>query len=550
MTDKKQQAGSGKGKKRATPTGGRLKSLTSRAKEETDPVWRNWFLEVDRRRQALHDHQDSPAIACTYEKDGRELQIVRQKSEPTQLKKLLTVDKKKTGSKITQDLLWIRTAWPNVVGQEIAGETEVYAFKDGVLTISVFSSVLLQELRQFNGEAIQVDLRDTWQASIPLLRVEYRLGRKKIEPALPSLYIHIPFCLSRCGYCAFVSGVYDVDAADRYLSALQNEITVRGAEGKQFETLFIGGGTPSCLSVRQLETLMMMLPAIRGEATCEMNPDSVTREKLRLLRDGGINRVSFGVQTFSEEGLRLLGRRHDQQAAAQAVAWAHEVGFPRGVSIDLINGWPGQDENILLNDLEKSTNLNIQHISNYNFILEPDAARHDEYAHLRQQTDEEGRRYWDLIEEFLENKGFIHYETSNFSLPGFPCDHNVAIWKGGEYLGLGLGAHSHLSGRRFANSDDLELYTRYSSFPEKIEVFSEQLDKREKARECAIFWLRLFEGVELREFSRRTGCDFFELYADELPALFASGALEKSATHVRVPRRFQPLLDSVLTELI
>lgn len=367
---------------------------------------------------------------------------------------------------------------------------------------------------------------------------------------LPGLYVHIPFCLSRCGYCAFISGIYDSALADKYLAAVKKEIAAREASILQFETLFIGGGTPSCLSLRQLEMLLEMLPGIRGEATCELNPDSTTLEKLRLLRDGGINRVSFGVQTFSTEGLRLLGRRHSAPRAAQAIEWALETGFPHGVSVDLINGWPGQSENILLNDIEKSAKLNIQHISCYNFILDPEAHAYTRYSRMGNQSDEEARRYWDFIEETLESKGFIHYETSNFSLPGFQCEHNIATWKGGEYLGIGLGAHSHMNGRRFCNCDNLDMYTKNSSYIDAIEVFSEQLEGKEKAREYAVFWLRLFDGIDLGEFSERTGMDFFELYANEAPALLTAGVLEKSNNRIRVPRDFQPLLDSILTDLV
>lgn len=372
--------------------------------------------------------------------------------------------------------------------------------------------------------------------------------------SLPGLYIHIPFCLSRCGYCAFVSGVYDAGLADAYLAALRREWAARDAESVRFGTIFIGGGTPSCLSMRQVETLLSMLPQGCLEATCEVNPDTATKEKLRLLRDGGIDRISFGVQTFSPEGLRLLGRRHDAAAALRAVDWAGEIGFPRGVSIDLINGWPGQDDAMLREDIAKAVCLQIQHISQYNFILEESASGHALYAPLlggdENGEDERGRRFWDSIEERLEERGFVHYETSNFALPGFACRHNVAIWKGGEYLGLGAGAHSNMRGRRFANCDDVERYVRQSGVPQEVESFSEQLEGEARARECAVFWLRLFDGVELTEFAERTGYDFCELYKNELPGLLSDGVMEKDDGRIRVARRHQPLLDMILTDLV
>lgn len=154
--------------------GGSPRTLASRAKNEPDEAWRNWFLEVDNRRKALKERMKKSFIVSTYEKDGQECRVARPQSEPTQVKQFLSKATKKTGSTITEDLRWIRSAWPGLVGQEMAAETEVYAFKSGVLTISVSSGTLLQEIRQFLAESILHDLRDIWQASVPLIKITYR----------------------------------------------------------------------------------------------------------------------------------------------------------------------------------------------------------------------------------------------------------------------------------------------------------------------------------------------------------------------------------------
>lgn len=372
---------------------------------------------------------------------------------------------------------------------------------------------------------------------------------------MPGLYIHIPFCLSRCGYCAFTSGIYDEQTADAYLKALREEWTEKEVPNTQFDTVFIGGGTPSCLSMRQLETLLSLLPEGAEEITCEMNPDTTTKEKLRLLAEGGVNRVSFGVQTFSPEGLRLLGRRHDANAALRAIDRANEVGFPKGINIDLINEWPGQTESLLRADAAMAVSLSVQHISCYNFILEEQAKNYTAYSEYKQNEDEEkangrAKKYWEIIEETLENAGFIHYETSNFSKEGFACRHNAAIWQGGEYIGIGLAAHSHRNGRRFANTDDMETYLAHSADPHIIETFSEQLTGEAKARECAVFWLRLFEGVHLARFVEKTGHDFRDLYKAELPKLLSDGIMETTPSHIRVAKQYHPLLDMILTDLV
>lgn len=156
----------------------KLRSLAARAKDETDPLWRNWYLEIDNRRKALNDRKKKPLVVSEFRKDDKDFVVARKQATPSPLKEFLKQNRKKVGSKTTQDLLWIREAWATSVGPDIAGETEVYAFKAGVLTISVFSGVLLQEIRQFHAESILADLRDIWQASIPLIKIIYRPGKR------------------------------------------------------------------------------------------------------------------------------------------------------------------------------------------------------------------------------------------------------------------------------------------------------------------------------------------------------------------------------------
>ena len=372
--------------------------------------------------------------------------------------------------------------------------------------------------------------------------------RFRVRPA--SLYIHIPFCASRCGYCTFTSMVYSAELADEYLHALEKELNTWNYFDSTFfpETIFIGGGTPSVLTMAQIERLLSFLPKTKNEFSCEINPDSCSREKMQLLRNGGVNRLSFGVQTFDSEGLKLLQRRHDRKQAIDAVGLAVEMGFP-SVSVDLINGWPGQTEQCLKKDIEIAINLGIHHLSSYNLVLEPSASEYTRYCELLggEIADEEtGKRFWYTSEDLLESKGFKHYETSNFSLPGFECRHNVLTWRGEEYLGIGLGACSHIAGVRWTNTDMMETYCTLSYFPDRIVAYSEKLGPEEKARECAVFWLRLFDGIDLDEFAGKTGYDFLQLYNDVLPQLIADGIVVLADKKARVEKKFHPVLDSVL----
>ncbi len=166
-------------------------------------------------------------------------------------------------------------------------------------------------------------------------------------------------------------------------------------------------------------------------------------------------------------------------------------------------------------------------------------------------ADEEvGRRNWGIAEELLESGGFVHYETSNFSLPGFACLHNVMTWRGEEYLGIGLGACSHWGGERWGNTADFREYCARSAEPDGVVAYREKLAPEAKARECAVFWLRLFEGVDLAAFAERTGVSFLELYSGVLPGLIAEGVVAADAGKVRVERKYQPVLDSVLESFI
>lgn len=326
-------------------------------------------------------------------------------------------------------------------------------------------------------------------------------------------------------------------------------------DGRGPSTLFIGGGTPSSLTAGQLAKLLSFLQyPENGEATCELNPDSATREKLVLLREHGINRCSFGVQTFSKQGLELLQRRHDADTARKAVEEALDVGFS-SISIDLIMGWPGQQPADLLSDLRIAVDLGVTHLSCYQLILEEESRCFEEYqALLPDDADDAEGILWSTAERYLAASGFEHYETSNFARPGHQCRHNADIWRGGEYLGIGLSAHSHLAGIRSANTCDLALYLQENGDPERIRVFSEQLDGEAKARECAVFWFRLFEGIDLTAFKRRTGWDLLELYPKEIPDLLPRGIMENvdrpEGKFIRVAAHYQPVLDSILVDLV
>lgn len=378
------------------------------------------------------------------------------------------------------------------------------------------------------------------------------VGQKKNMNASPGIYVHIPFCVSRCAYCGFASGIYNSALADRYLDALALETA--GHADLSPSSVFIGGGTPSCLPASQLKRMLGILPPWRpeAEATVELNPDSVDAEKLALLRESGVNRCSFGVQTFDPFGLSLLERRHNADQAIRAVKLARGAGFQQ-INIDLIAGWPGQDRDALIQDCRQAIELETTHISVYMLIPDENTEFTNKVANrgLRFQSERASRETWDMVEAIM-SESFIHYEVSNYAKPGCECRHNVAAWKGGEYYGFGAAAHSHVRGIRSANVDSAEEYCGRILSGDSAVAFSEALPPMEKARETAVMWLRLTEGIHVAEYAGRTGFTLEEVYPAALPSLIQRGMLEWNGkrTNVRVTREWRPFLDTILVELV
>lgn len=370
------------------------------------------------------------------------------------------------------------------------------------------------------------------------------------------LYVHIPFCASRCHYCTFVSNTYEENLADAYLNALQAEIAATAASIPRFSTLFVGGGTPSALSSRQLDKLLAMLPRDGAkEITVEANPESASDEKLRLLRDGGVTRISLGVQTFSPQGLELLGRPHDPATARERVAQAVGMGF-HSVNMDLIAGWPTQSEFSLREDLTTAADLGVTHLSCYDLIHTRGSAlsRMMRSRGLCAQTESEARDFWDLAERLLEDRGFTHYEISNYCRPGYPCRHNLDIWKGGRYVGVGVAAHSHVDNKRSWNNADITAYIAdIGAGRSTVEGF-ETLEPEAKARETAVFWLRLAEGIDAGEFAAVTGRSLEQLYTNELPRLLGAGVLEwhpqGEKRFLRLTKQGYPIADAALVDMV
>lgn len=327
-----------------------------------------------------------------------------------------------------------------------------------------------------------------------------------------SVYVHWPFCLSRCAYCDFVSGT-DLSRMQDYTAALLSEI--RGAPGAgPLDTVFFGGGTPSLCPAGDLAAI---LEALRGrfgiregaEITVEMNPRTAAPGWLAAARGAGVSRISMGLQAVQEHHLRLLGRRHSAADFAESFAEARRAGL-RNLSIDLIYGLPGQTMAEWLESLHFACGLRPEHISCYALSIEDRTPLAEAVSSGRVPApdDDLAADMYIGAQRFLRQQGFRQYEISNFARPGFLCRHNLRYWTLEEYLGLGAGAHSFLSGVRSANTSDVQAYIETALRRESAAVWRESTSPAEREREFLMLRTRLPSGFSPAEFEAGLGRPF------------------------------------------
>ncbi len=328
------------------------------------------------------------------------------------------------------------------------------------------------------------------------------------------LYIHLPFCRRRCAYCDFCSYVGREDEIPAYVTALCRELCERARPDRVVDTVYLGGGTPSLLPTAELARLLDAVGAhcrlaSGAEITCEANPGTADYEKFSLLKAAGVNRLSLGVQSLSDRALRALGRIHTAKEAVAAYDSARRAGF-RNLSLDLMTGLPGETPAELLETLRGVLALAPEHISAYSLILEegtPLAA-----SPLRHEIpdDDAAADAMEMTAAVLEGAGSRRYEISNYAREGYESRHNLRYWRGGEYLGLGVGAYSYLDGVRFGAPRDLDAYLSGKPLPT---VDRETLSRDDLERERVLLSLRLAEGIDLAAYRRDFGRDPLSLFA-------------------------------------
>lgn len=373
---------------------------------------------------------------------------------------------------------------------------------------------------------------------------------------MAGIYLHIPFCKTRCIYCDFYSTTRS-ELKNRYVSALCNELKMRKEylKGEMIETIYFGGGTPSQLEENDFRQLFDTLKTHYGlehceEITLEANPDDLSSEYLEMLSTLPFNRISMGIQTFDDATLKLLRRRHNATTAIEAVHRCREAGF-QNISIDLIYGLPGETKERWENDLIQAIHLVPEHISAYHLIYEEDTPIYTmlQKQQIHEVNEDSSLQFFTLLMEHLQKAGYEHYEISNFCRPGKYSRHNSSYWKGISYLGCGPSAHSFNGTEREWNISSIDRYIK--GIEENQRDFeTEYLTPTTQYNEFIITTLRTVWGTPLSELKQKFGEDKWEYCRKMAASYLKNGKLEETNDTLRLTREGIFISDSIMSDLL
>lgn len=419
-------------------------------------------------------------------------------------------------------------------------------------------------------------------------KTEKTMSKKTME-----LYIHIPFCVKKCQYCDFLSFAADESTQNAYVQALLREIAYYGPRCSDYlvTTVYIGGGTPSWLREELMEEIMKAVKrsfalASDAEVSIECNPGTVTDHKFAVYRRTGINRISIGLQSASDEELKLLGRIHTYDQFLKTYELARRNGFDN-INVDIMNSLPGQTAERLAQTLQQVLRLKPEHISAYSLIIEKGTPFYDLYKFdaVKQRagmrtfalpTEDEVYRMTKLTEQVLKNAGYEHYEVSNFAKPGYACRHNIGYWERENYLGLGLGAASLMENIRYSNTRELYEYLKQSenireglwenevseeradgvySYKEELPATNlhasvERIGRKAQIEEFMFLGLRMTDGISRERFQECFGTQIEAVYQEVLSQLQSEGLLEKRAGRIYLTERGQDVSNYALAKFL
>lgn len=372
------------------------------------------------------------------------------------------------------------------------------------------------------------------------------------------LYIHIPFCVSKCKYCDFNSHKINLEEKVKYLEDLKEEMKLYKKEigDNEIDTVFIGGGTPSILTKEEIKLLFDNIKSNfklknNAEITMECNPGTLTVNKLKVMKECGVNRLSIGLQAVQNNHLKYIGRIHTYEEFEENYNQAKNVGF-ENINIDLMYALPNQKKEDWMESLEKVVKLNPTHISAYSLILEEGTElfnmyERNEFKLLDEDADIEMYEY---TINYLKMNGYNQYEISNYAKEGFECKHNILYWKCENYLGLGVSASGYLNNTRYNNISDLDEYNKLIHSGKKPIEWQEKLSIKDEIEESIFLGLRMNEGIKFKMFHEKYDFNFEEEYKNEINKLKNMNLIEIRDGVLKLTQKGREISNSVFVEFM
>ena len=356
-----------------------------------------------------------------------------------------------------------------------------------------------------------------------------------------SIYIHIPFCNSICSYCDFCKIFYDKKYIKSYLDNLRNEIVDR-YKGEEVNTIYIGGGTPSCLEDDELVMLFDIIKEFNlssdYEFTIEGNVESITESKLNIMKKYGVNRISIGVQSFDNDIIKLLGRRHTEREVFDKINLIKR--YIDNVNIDIIYA-AYNDINILKRDIDKALKLDVKHISTYSLILEDNTLlKVNGFNGIDEDLDYEMYKY---IEDILEDNGYVHYEISNYAKKGYESRHNLVYWNNEEYYGFGLSSTSYINNERITNTKNLRKYLNGEYLDTSVYE-----DKDIRMENEIMLGLRKLDGIDLDRFKEKFNVSLEDIY--NIDNLVRNGYLIRDNNCIKIDKKYMYISNEIIVRIL
>lgn len=357
-----------------------------------------------------------------------------------------------------------------------------------------------------------------------------------------AVYVHIPFCNNICSYCDFCKMYYNFELVDRYLEALDKEIKEK-YQSNNIRTLYIGGGTPSSLTLEQIDKLFLILKQIKvnsdAEITFEVNVNDITEELLQKLKDNKVNRISIGIETINDKFLKLLNRNHTKQDVISKIDLSKK--YFNNINVDFMYAFPNQTLDDLILDLEFFKTLDVNHISIYSLILEKNTKLYiDNVSPLNEEV--ESRMYYYII-NYLKDLGYIHYEVSNFAKKGYQSNHNLIYWNNQKYYGFGLGASGFINNIRYTNTRSINHYLE-GDFTLEEEVITKKIDMENEM----ILGLRKMEGVNIKTFFDKYKINIIDAF--DIDDLLDKNILRIKDNYIYIDDKYLYLSNQILVRFI